>query len=44
MIMAWRDSEGRLKFVFYIDGRETEMGDEDGNNVEEPSGYEISGV
>ena len=30
-IREWRDSEGGLNFVFCDDGREREMGDQDGN-------------
>jgi len=30
--------------VFCDDGREREMGDEDGNDTEDTSGYEIVGV
>jgi hypothetical protein len=30
--------------VFYDDGREREMGDEDGNDMEDTSGYEKCGV
>jgi len=37
MIMAWRDREGLLNFVFCDDGREREMGDEDGNNMDDTS-------
>jgi hypothetical protein len=44
MIMAWRDREGRLKVVFYDDGREREMRDEDGNDTEDTSDNEMSGV
>jgi len=44
MIMAWRDREGQLNFVFCNDGREKERGDEDGNDMEDTSGYEKSGV
>jgi len=44
MIMAWRDREGCLNFVFCDDGTEREMGDENGNDMEDTSGYEISGV
>jgi len=44
MIMAWRDREGWLNYVFCDDGREREMGDEDGNDMEDMSGYEKSGV
>jgi hypothetical protein len=44
MIMTWRDRGGSLNFVFCDDGREREMGDEDGNDIEDMSGYEKSGV
>jgi len=42
--MAWTDREGWLNFVFCDDGKEREMGDEDGNDTEDTSGYEKSGV
>jgi hypothetical protein len=44
MIMAWRYREGWLNFVFCDDGREREMGDEDGHIMEDTSGYEKSEV
>jgi hypothetical protein len=44
MIMAWRDREGGLNFVFYDNGREREMGEEDGNDAEHTSGDEKSRV
>jgi hypothetical protein len=44
MIMAWRDREGYLNFVFCDDGGEREMGDENGNDIADTSGYEMSGV
>jgi len=42
--MAWRDREGWLNSVFCEVGREGEMRDEDGNDLEDTSGYEKSGV
>jgi len=48
MIMAWRDREGWLHFVFCDDGRvvdEKERDeDEDENDMENTSGYEKSRV
>jgi len=44
MIMAWCNRERWLNFVFCDDGRETEMGDDDWNNMEDTSGCEMSGV
>jgi len=44
MIMALRDREGWRNFVFCDDGRERQKGDEDGNDMEDSSGYEKSGV
>jgi hypothetical protein len=41
--MAWRDTEGQLHLVFCDDGRESEMEDEGGNDMEDTSGYEKSG-
>jgi len=44
MIRAWRDREGGLNFLFCDDGREREMGDEDGNDMEDTRRYEKSWV
>jgi hypothetical protein len=38
MIMAWRDREGWLNFVFCDDSGEREMEWEDGNNIESMRG------
>ena len=47
MIMAWRDREGSLNFVFCNDGRAVDEKErdrnEDENNTEDTSGYEKSG-
>jgi hypothetical protein len=44
MIIAWRDREGRLNFVFCDDGtvvyEKESDGDEDENDVEDMSGYD----
>jgi len=42
--MPCRDREGWLNVVLCDDGGEREMGEEDGNNMEDPSGHEKSGV
>jgi len=44
MIITWIDREGWLNFVFCDDGREREIGDKDGNDTEDMSGYEESRV
>jgi len=48
MIMALRDREGRLNFVFCDDDRVVDKkerdGDDDENDEEDTSGYEKSGV
>jgi len=48
MIMAWRDVEGWLNFVFCDSGRvmdeKEREGDENETNVEDTSGYDKSGV
>ena len=48
MIMAWRDQEGWLKFMFCDDGKVVDEkerhGDEVENDVEHTSGYAKLGV
>jgi hypothetical protein len=44
MIMAWRDGDVCLNFVFYNDSRVREIGDADGNDTVDMRGYEKPAV